>query len=219
MFGCRHAPLALSPAIEQTLAAAYAEPHRAYHTAAHIAEVLRWYDWVADEVGWREPAAVYLAIAFHDAVYDPLAKDNEARSAALARQLLGAAPAPHAASPGSGAVSPVPTAATLDRCAELILLTARHGALDPAAVAADPDAAHFLDCDTAILGAPPAEFDAYDAGVAAEYRQVPADAFRAGRRAFLSGMLARPRIFLSDLFHARLDAAARANLARAVARY
>ena len=239
MFGCRHAPLALAPELERELAAAYAEPHRAYHTAAHIAEVLRWYDWVADEAGWHEPAAVYLAAVFHDAVYDPLAKDNEARSAALARRrLLGAAPAP---APAFGAapapafdaaptLADAPTfnataapalaldaAPALDRCVELILLTARHGALEPAAVGADT--AHFLDCDTAILAAPPAEFDAYDAGVAAEYRRVPADAFRAGRRAFLTGLLARPRIFLSNRFHTRLDAAARANLARAAARY
>ena len=210
MFGCRHAPLALAPELERELAAAYAEPHRAYHTAAHIAEVLRWYDWVADEAGWHEPAAVYLAAVFHDAVYDPLAKDNEARSAALARRLLGAAPA----LPDTAALA---DAIAIDRCVELILLTARHGALEPAAVGADT--AHFLDCDTAILAAPPAEFDAYDAGVAAEYRRVPADAFRAGRRAFLTGLLARPRIFLSNRFHTRLDAAARANLARAAARY
>ena len=204
MFACRHAPLVLPPELERALAAAYAEPHRAYHNAAHIAEVLRWYDHVADTAGWRDPAAVYLAAVFHDAVYDPLAKDNEARSAELAHRLAGAA-----------GLAP----AAIDRSAELILFTARHGALDPAAVAADPDAAHFLDCDTAILGAPPADFDAYDAAIAAEYARVPAAAFRAGRRAFLAGLLARPRIFLSDLFHARLDAAARANLTRALARY
>lgn len=204
MFGCRHAPLALAPELERALAAAYAEPHRAYHDAAHVAEVLRWYDRVADEVGWRDPAAVYLAAVFHDAIYEPGAQDNEARSAELARRLAGAAGIPPA---------------VIDRCAELILLTARHGAIDPAALAADPDAAHFLDCDAAILGAPPAEFDAYDAAIAAEYARVPAAAFRAGRRAFLAGQLARPRIFLSELFHARLDAAARANLARAAARY
>ncbi|HWO24239.1 MAG TPA: hypothetical protein VNO30_36095 [Kofleriaceae bacterium] len=204
MFGCRHAPLALPPEIERALAAAYAEPHRAYHSAAHIAEVLRWYDHVADTAGWRDPVAVYLAVLFHDAVYDPSATDNEARSAELARQLGGAA-----------GLAP----AVLDRSAELILLTARHGALDPAAVAADPDAAHFLDCDTAILGAPPAEFDAYDAAIAAEYARIPAAAFRAGRGAFLARLLARPRIFLSELFHARLDAAARENLTRTLARY
>lgn len=155
MFGCRRAPLALDPEIERALAAAYAEPHRAYHTAAHIAEVLGWYDWAADEVGWRDPAAVYLAVVFHDAVYDPLARDNEARSAELARRLA------------AGACTP----AQLDRCVELILLTARHGALEPAAV--DADAAHFLDCDTAILGAAPDAFDAYDAAVAIEYKQSP----------------------------------------------
>lgn len=197
MFGCRHAPLSLSSDAERALAAAYAEPHRAYHTAAHIAEVLRWFDVVADEVGWRDPTAVYLAVLFHDAIYDPLAKDNEARSADLALRLAGAPP----------------------RTIDLILLTARHGALDPTAFSGDPDAAHFLDSDTAILAAAPSEFDAYDAAIAAEYRAVPAAAFRAGRRAFLANQLARPRIFLSSFFHARLDAAARANLARALARY
>lgn len=182
------------PAAYAELATRYGEPHRAYHHAGHIAEVLRWFDWVAAEVGWDRPEDVRLAILFHDAIYDPLAKDNEARSADLARQ-YGAS----------------------ERVAELILLTARHGRLTPSEV--DRDAAHFLDSDTAILGADAAEFDAYDAAIAREYAAVPPDEFRTGRRKFLEGMLARPRIFLSDLFHARLDAAARANLERALARY
>ncbi len=83
MFECRHAPLTLSPDVARELAARYGEPHRAYHTAAHVAEVLRWYDWVADTAGWQSPADVYLAIVFPDAVYEPLAKDNEPRSAAM----------------------------------------------------------------------------------------------------------------------------------------
>lgn len=188
MFGCRHAPLTLAPEVEARLAAAYAEPHRAYHTAAHVADVLRWFDDVADDGLWRDPAAVYLACVFHDAVYEPQAKDNEARSAAMARALVGAS----------------------DRTVELIELTARHGRLTPGDV--DAEAALFLDCDLAILGAAPADFDAYDAAVAIEYQAVPAAAYRAGRRAFLAGLLARPRLFLSDRFHARLDGAARANL-------
>ncbi len=191
---CRHAPLTLAPDVERVLAAAYAEPHRAYHTAAHVAEVLRWYDDVADDRLWRDPSAVYLACVFHDAVYDPLAKDNEPRSAELARTLAGAG----------------------ERTVELILLTARHGRLAPGDV--DDEAALFLDCDMAILAAAPAAFDAYDAAVALEYRAVPPEVYRAGRRAFLTGLLARPRIFLSDRFHVRLEAAARANLTRALAR-
>ena len=68
-----------------------------------------------------------------------------------------------------------------------------------------------------MLGAATDEFDRYDAGIAAEYRGVvPDDAFRAGRRAFLESLRAAPRIFLSDHFHGKLDAAARANLGRSI---
>lgn len=188
-FTCRHAPFALPDELAAALAMAYAEPQRAYHTAAHIEEVLGWFDRVADDVGWRRPAEVYAACVFHDAVYVPGAKDNETRSAEWAR----------------AAGLPVDSA----RVTELIELTARHGHID----IADHDAAHFLDCDMAIVGAPRAAFDAYDTAIAREYSSVPADAYRAGRRAFLAGLLARPRIFLTDYFHARLDATARANLA------
>jgi predicted metal-dependent HD superfamily phosphohydrolase len=155
--------------------------------------MLRWFDTVHEEVGWREPVDVYLAIVFHDAVYDPARHDNEAKSAELAKELAGAS----------------------DRAAELILLTAKHGTLTEVS---DHDAAHFLDCDVSILGASERVFDAYDAAVAVEYKHVPADAYRAGRRAFLESMLAKPRIYFSDFFHARLDEQARANLRRALAR-
>jgi predicted metal-dependent HD superfamily phosphohydrolase len=69
----------------------------------------------------------------------------------------------------------------------------------------------------AILAAPAAEFDAYDRGVAAEYAHVPRELYVPGRRAFLGALVARERIFLSEFFHRRLDAAARANLRRVLA--
>jgi predicted metal-dependent HD superfamily phosphohydrolase len=193
MFAARHAPYRIAPEVERVLAERYGEPHRAYHDLAHIAEVLRWFDVVADEVGWHAPRDVYDAILFHDVIYDPTRSDNEARSAELARE--------HGAS---------------ERTAALILLTAKHGSISD--TEADHDAAHFLDADTAILGASPSEFDAYDAAIAVEYKHVPPDAYRAGRRAFLEKMHARPRLFLTDFFHARLDAPARSNLARAISR-
>jgi predicted metal-dependent HD superfamily phosphohydrolase len=71
----------------------------------------------------------------------------------------------------------------------------------------------------AILGADPEAFDAYDAGIAEEYRDhVPGFLFRLNRKRFLKGLLARERIYLSDWFHQRYDAPARVNLRRAVAR-
>ena len=96
------------------------------------------------------------------------------------------------------------------------MLTARHGTLSPHDVP-EEDARLFLDCDMAILGAEPAVFDAYDRGIASEHRGVvPGWLFALQRRRFLKGLLARERIYLSDFFHARLDAYARRNLRRAV---
>ena len=71
----------------------------------------------------------------------------------------------------------------------------------------------------AILGAVPERFDAYDRGIAREYRgRVPAWLFQFNRRRFLKSLLDAPRIFLSPFFHARLDEPARANLRRALNR-
>jgi len=182
--------------------AAYATPGRAYHDHTHVVEVAQHFADVGQRPGWQRPREVYLAVLFHDAVYVPGRGDNEARSAELAQQAL------ERWLPDAG----------LDAgyVRELIELTARHGSLGPSDV--DVDAAQFLDCDMAILAAPPAAFDAYDAAIATEYRALPPERYAAGRRAFLAHLLARPRIFLSEHFHERLDAAARTNLRRALAR-
>ena len=105
--------------------------------------------------------------------------------------------------------------ASVPRAQQLISLTARHGRLQPREV--DPEAALFLDCDMAILAAPPERYAAYEQAIAREYAAIPADLYRKGRGAFLRGLLGKDRIYLSDLFHTRMDAAARINLARAVA--
>ena len=62
----------------------YAEPQRAYHTWDHITALLGWFDQRASELA--DPDAVFLAVLFHDAIYDPRRKDNETLSAALLAQ-------------------------------------------------------------------------------------------------------------------------------------
>ncbi|WP_313207339.1 hypothetical protein [Stenotrophomonas sp.] len=193
------APIPLAPAQWQTLQDAYATPPRAYHHFGHVRAVLQHCQDVAAGPGWQQPAEVYLAVLYHDAIYQAGRKDNEARSAELARRAIAHAPE----------LSGIDAA----RVEQLILLTAHHGELGPDDV--DAEAALFLDCDMAILAAPEAVFAAYDRGVAEEYQGVvPGFLYRAGRRRFLQGLLRAPRIFLSDFFHQRLDAAARANLQR-----
>jgi predicted metal-dependent HD superfamily phosphohydrolase len=183
------------------LEAAYATPPRAYHNFSHVEEVLRHYAEVAEGPGWTRPVEAGLAVLYHDAIYEPGRKDNEARSAELAVEHIGRWL--------SG--RDIDTS----RVAELINLTARHGSLVPVDV--DRDAALFLDCDMAIVAADAAAFAAYDRGITAEYRgHVPPWLFKLNRRRFLKGLLAKERIFLSDWFHERLDAQARINLRRAV---
>ncbi|QSX76152.1 hypothetical protein HIV01_006570 [Lysobacter arenosi] len=194
-------PLDLPQEQLDALQSAYASPPRAYHNFQHVQEVLRHYHEVAAGPGWRQPAEVGLAVLYHDAIYEAGQRDNETRSAELA--------VTHVARwwPTAGIDA--------QRVVDLIELTARHGTLQPADV--DDEAALFLDCDMAILGAEPALFDAYDRGIAAEYRgHVPAWLFKLNRRRFLKALLARPRIYLSDFFHQRYDTQARRNLRRAV---
>jgi predicted metal-dependent HD superfamily phosphohydrolase len=195
-----HAAVLNLPEAQRTaLEAAYATPPRAYHNFQHVLEVLRHYDTVAEGPGWRQPREVQLAVLYHDAIYEAGRGDNEARSAQLAQEQIARW------SPAAGVDAA--------RVVQLIELTARHGGLAPDEV--DGEAALFLDCDMAILAASPQAFDAYDRGIAQEYRAVvPGWIFRRKRRQFLKGLLARERIYLSDFFHARLDAAARANLRR-----
>lgn len=194
-------PLSLPDELRMALESAYATPPRAYHNLGHVAEVLGHYADVAAGPGWRQPMEVALAVLYHDAVYQAGRRDNEARSAQLAREHI---------------ARWLPLAGIdADRVAELIELTARHGAIAREDV--DEETRLFLDGDMAILGAEPAAFDAYDRGIASEYRgHVPGPLFRLNRRRFLKGLLKRERIFLSDHYHRRYDAAARNNLRRAI---
>ncbi len=192
-------PFPLPPGQLAELKAAHAQPPRAYHNLGHVQALLRHYHDVAAGPGWRQPREVLLAMLYHDAIYEAGRGDNEVRSAQLAREAIA-----HWL-PDAGIDA--------DRVAALIALTARHGSLRGDEL--DADAALFLDSDMAILGAPPEVFDAYDHGIAEEYRgKVPGFLFRLNRRRFLKGMLAQPRIFFSDFFHQRCDAQARANLRR-----
>lgn len=193
------APLPLPSGLVAELRASYAQPPRAYHNFDHVLEVLGHYAAVAHEPGWNQPVEAFLALLYHDAIYEAGRKDNEARSADFARSAI------TVWLDGQGVDAA--------RVAGLIAMTARHGHWDASAL--DRDTALFLDCDMAILAAEPARFDAYDKAIAQEYRgKLPAWMFRHYRRRFLRGLLAAPRIFVSDWFHARCDTAARANLTR-----
>lgn len=175
------------------LIARHQAPARHYHTTQHLAEMFEL--WAGLTSLAPHPEEVEIAIWFHDAVYEPTASDNEARSARWARTALEAAGCR-------------PDAAR--RVHDLVLAT-RHDA-EPA----DDDARVLVDLDLAILGAPPDRFDEYEHQVRAEYAMVPVGAYRQGRRAILATFLARERIYRTPpMFKAR-EQRARMNLARSI---
>ncbi|MBQ0904072.1 metal-dependent phosphohydrolase [Micromonospora sp. U21] len=181
----------------EQLLARWREPHRRYHTVAHLTAVL---DVVDRHAGLADRAdLVRLAAWCHDAVYDPRAAGdaNERDSATLAGTVL------------TGLGLPAPAVAEVRR---LVLLTAGH-----AAAPGDRDGALLCDADLAVLAASPAAYDRYAAAVRQEYAHVPEPAFRAGRAAVLTGLLALPALFRLPPLASRWEQPARANLRRELA--
>lgn len=173
------------------LMAAYSEPGRAYHNAAHIRDCLAELD--LNRGLAQYPDEVEAALWFHDAVYVPGATDNEVRSAELARRRLSEA-----------AVPPEVT----DRIAALVLAT-RHDA--PTGV---PDQQLICDIDLSILGREPEIFDQYERRIRREYSWVPKPLYRRERFSLLSEFLGRQSIYQTDRFRRNYEASARANLKR-----
>ena len=182
------------PAADAILAA-YASPERTYHGLAHLSDCLAQLDQAAAAGAQRD--RVEAALWFHDVVYDSRADDNEQRSAAWARRVC------------RGLGIPPATTAEIER---LVVLT------DHRTRPTDASGRLICDIDLSVLGRPAEQFDAYDAAIRAEYAAVPEDAYRTGRRRVLGGLLARDSLYATEEFRQRYEAAARANLRRALAR-
>jgi predicted metal-dependent HD superfamily phosphohydrolase len=180
-------------ALADGLLAAWSDPARRYHGLSHLEDCLARLDELPDSVPYRD--LVEAALWFHDAVYDPRAGDNEARSAAWARA-------------GLAALGADPAVAA--EVARLVMVTAHQQ------VPADAAGQLIADIDLSILGRPRRAFEAYDAAIRAEYAWVPEAEYRARRAALLASLLQRRPLFSTSWFHRRYDRTARDNIGRSV---
>jgi predicted metal-dependent HD superfamily phosphohydrolase len=175
--------------IGEDLLARYAEPHRRYHTADHLARVLRMIDDLADD---HDLFLVRLAAWFHDAVYaiPPGQLPNEEASARLALRELSRAGLEQE---------------DLTQVARLVRLTATH-----LPGSRDPEGELLCDADLSILAAPAEEYASYTSAIRTEYAAVPEAVFVAGRLEILTGLIE------GDIFRTRkgraLTDAARENV-------
>jgi len=174
------------------LCTAYSESHRHYHTLAHINAMLS----LLEQMGCLNKFNFW-ATWFHDVIYNPLATDNEDRSADIAKSWLG----------------------TLDceievikKAVALIKATKSHSSDIPLT---EEDQA-FLDADMSILGADIETYDRYSANIRKEFYGVPDDSYREGRIKFLSNTLALKKIFYLNIFSREFESQARINIRREI---
>lgn len=162
----------------------YSEIHRTYHNLSHIDRMLSWFD--ASAQGADD---VELAIWFHDAIYEPLDSQNEAKSARYFGDCFGKFIEPQ-------------RAGDVER---LIIAT---DPKRPRSGHADEDL--LIDIDLSILGASPKDYETYRVAVRSEYAVVSEVDFAAGRRSILQRFLAG-RIYATAFF-AQLESQARSNI-------
>lgn len=192
----------------------YAQPHRAYHNLTHLEDVLAKLDWAQSELSFRGHFAglapitiakmfdtIELALFYHDVIYDAASKDNEKKS----RDMM-----------LSDATSFGLAKAIADDAARLINMTAHHNLSKSPNEKIKMDERIMADCDLAILGASPANFKKYDAGIRLEYAHVPDPIYAVERAKILRKFLEMPRLFKTTSFELTYGKAARRNLTAAL---
>ncbi len=186
------------PASESTgdaLIRAHSQRGRHYHNTGHIDACLRHLDEHAELAD--SAAEIELALWFHDAIYRPLLRHNERKSAEWATRFLQESPA------GRGLWG--------HRVPRLIMAT-RH-IREPKT----RDQAIIADIDLAILATDTATYDAFEKAVRREFRLVPQLLYRRQRNAILRNFLDRPVIYHNAYLRSRWQSLARANLERTLA--
>lgn len=171
----------------------YAGRGRYYHNWHHIEALLALSDEYSAMIADKD--AVDFAIFYHDAIYNVLRKDNEARSAKMAVERLAKLGIPER---------------IINHVDVFIQATQTHQV--PSDFGAVKDLQYFLDFDMSILGAEREVYREYKENVRKEYRLIPAAMYRPGRKKFLQTCLQSKFIFYTDSFRARYEAQARSNL-------
>lgn len=182
-----HVPV--STAAKEAVVMRLQEPHRHYHNLQHVLEMWAWHKQYCD--GRFEPAMVASFCLYHDAIYDPAAKDNEARSVELWTQ--------------DSTDTPLSQMVTL-----AIEATTDHFQETPW-----PCVKWCLNLDLLRLGTSESEFTQHGHDIRAEFAHVNDIAWIKMSADWRAKVLAQPVIFAFPQF-ATFEAAARRNLARAL---
>lgn len=181
-------------AVYARLVQLYCEPHRRYHTLAHIHHCLHEFNQAASLMD--HPDAVAMALWFHDAIYVPGAMDNERRSAGLFREWSAAV----------GAAADFQTGVS-----DLVMVTT-HRTPPPWR-----DGQFMVDIDLSSFGLAWDDCEEDGRRIRAECAHLTDDQYYPGHLRFLLALQNRPVFFFTDFFQQRYGQTARDNVNRIVA--
>lgn len=171
----------------------WSEKHRHYHTFQHLDECLEELDEIEGDE--EKLALIEVALWFHDAIYQPMANDNEERSAALAREFL---------------VECDATPSVMEFVCDMIMATKTHQS------GGDPDVDVMIGLDLSIFARDAKRYDQYEKQIRQEYAMVADAEYAEKRIAILKGFLARKFIYSSEMLRYVYEEQARLNLAFAI---
>jgi predicted metal-dependent HD superfamily phosphohydrolase len=177
----------------------YTEQQRYYHTVSHVDAMLDCLD--AHRTGIKDRLAVELAVYFHDWIYKPQSKTNEADSVVafmtFARELA-------------------LEKEMVEKVVRMIEATVSHqisGAISPTE---RNDVELFLDFDLEVLGRKWEEYIAYAGQIRREYACFGERDYKIGRAKVLRSFLDRERIYFSESFFGEKEKSARRNIKREI---
>lgn len=169
----------------------YNESFRQYHNLNHISELFEYFDSYKHYL--KHPNEVALAIFYHDVIYNVWSKQNEWKSAELAKEHL------HLCKVNTECIS---------RIYKLILVTKNH------CPETNVDETWFIDFDMAILGQPWDTYFQYTQNIRKEYATVPSFMYKKGRKKVLQHFLETSCIYHTKTFYERFEAQARHNITK-----
>ncbi len=171
----------------------YNQPGRHYHNMHHLDDLIEKLLQVKDNI--HDWAAVVFSVAYHDIIYDPAKKDNEAASSQFACERLTML-----------ALSEVQK----HKIVEQISATKDH------AVSTDEDTNYLIDADLSILGAAPEDYKNYMSQVRKEYDCYPDSTYYPARLQILERFLVMPSIYQTKFFAGNYETKARHNLSNEI---
>lgn len=179
----------------EELADHYSEPHRFYHNAKHIENLMSLSDRYATHLTSKD--VVDFSIFYHDIIYKPGRGDNEWQSAEKSKAAL----------IKLGVLDTI-----IEEVVAFIEATKSH---QITTVSNKEDLKFFLNFDLSILAASEEEYAAYTNGVRKEFHFMTDASFVLGRTGFLKSMLSKPHIFFTGVFR-EAEEKARKNIQKEI---